>query len=295
MIKKQIPNDQILGAIIIETSTVSEDFSQSAKVINEKNGRTVAEGILQEANHRNRNGRYYDSRDLFPELTAPRQLELLSTGNMKAENGHPLSKDLVRQQTIDPNNCVAIFTKFWTEGDFVMGRYFGTFNDKGEEFDKELKCGFFPSWSLRALGHIKNTPRGAEVKGIKLITYDRVIYPSHDKAYTKRIVSESAGLLDSDEVTTNNGQNKLILSENDKGMVEYINNESVINYIKEESLSYKRIKESFDVLYDDIRLINGGRQIQLKDSVGSSYIVNLESYIHDEIMEACCDAYYPYI
>lgn len=282
----KVPDNNILGAIVIETATLSADKLFPAKIIKTDGDRTIAEGILQEANMKNRNGRYYDSRDLFPELTAPRQIELLSTGNMKAENGHPLAKDLARQQTIDPNNCVAIFTKFWTEGNFVMGQYFGTYNDKGEEFDKELKHGYSPSWSLRALGTIRNTSRGAEVKGIKLITYDRVIYPSHNKAYTTRIVSESTNLNYSTG-TTNDGQNKLFLESSDSGMVEFIYNRDVLDYIKEESMSYKRIKESFDVLYDDIQLINGGTQIQLKDNVGSSYIINLEEYIHHEIMNNC--------
>ena len=287
---RKVPTDNILGAIIIETATIPEQQVFQPKIIKAANGRTVAEGVLQEANMKNRNGRFYDSRDLFPELTAPRQIELLQTGNMKAENGHPLAKDLARQQTIDPNNCVAIFTKLGTEGNFVMGQYFGTFNDKGEEFDKELKCGFSPSWSLRALGTIKNTHRGAEVKGIKLITYDRVIYPSHDKAYTTRIVSESSNLINAGTYNgglTNNGQNKLILDESDTGIVEYLYNKDVLDYIKEESMSYKRIKESFDVFYEDIELINGGSQIVLKDGVGSSYIINLEEYIHHEIMNNC--------
>ena len=170
-----------LGYVVIETATTSSDI-MPAKILEKRpDGRVMAEGVLQEANMKNRNGRFYDSRDLFPELVAPRQLELLQTGNMRGENGHPLSKDLVRQQTIDPNNCVCIYTKFWTDGDFVMGNFFGTFNQLGEEFNKELLAGMSPSFSLRALGTIRNTGRGAEVKGIKLITYDRVIYRGRER------------------------------------------------------------------------------------------------------------------
>ena len=181
-----------LRYVIIETATTSSDIMRTKILEKRPDGRVLAEGCVQEANMKNRNGRFYDSRDLFPELVAPRQLELLRTGNMRGENGHPISKDLTRQQTIDPNNCVVVYTKFWTDGDLVMANYFGTYNSLGEEFDKELRNGMSPSFSLRALGTIKNTGRGAEVKGIKLITYDRVIYPSHDKAYTHKLVSESA-------------------------------------------------------------------------------------------------------
>lgn len=270
MIKTMAPDT--IGYVIIETATTSEDI-MPAKIIEKRgDGRVLAEGCLQEANMKNRNGRFYDSRDLFPELVAPRQLELLRTGNMRGENGHPLSKDLVRQQTIDPNNCSVIFTKFWTDGDLVMGNFFGTYNALGEEFNKELVYGLSPSFSMRALGTIKNTNRGAEVKGVKLITYDRVIYPSHNKAYTHGVVSEGSNLL---------------LEENDSGTLIPITNQSVIDYIREESCNIKQIRESFDLLYDDIKLINNKSQVQLTDRAGGVFIVNLENYIHNEIIGAC--------
>lgn len=270
-----------LGYVVIETATTSSDIMPTKIVQSKPDGRVLAEGVLQEANMKNRNGRFYDSRDLFPELVAPRQLELLRTGNMRGENGHPLSKDLIRQQTIDPNNCVCIYTKFWTDGDFVMGQFFGTFNQIGEEFNKELISGISPSFSLRALGTIRNTGRGAEVKGIKIITYDRVIYPSHDKAYTRGIVGESAFVSE--------GSN-LYIDNDDKGRLIPITNESVLDYIKTESCNFKQIKESFDLLYDDIKLINGKSQVQLTDRAGSIFVVNLENYIHNEIIGACLES-----
>ena len=265
-----------LGYVIIETATTSSDIMPTKILEKRSDGRVLAEGCVQEANMKNRNGRFYDSRDLFPELVAPRQLELLKTGNMRGENGHPISKDLTRQQTIDPNNCVVVYTKFWTDGDLVMANYFGTYNSLGEEFDKELRNGMSPSFSLRALGTIKNTGRGAEVKGIKLITYDRVIYPSHDKAYTHKLVSESASV----------NENNMYLDDNDPGRLIPITNQSVLDYIKTESCTFKQIKESFDLLYDDIKLINGRSQVQLTDKSGGIFVINLENYIHNEIMEA---------
>lgn len=280
MIREQDPNQ--IGYVIIETGTTGSEVEPAKLVKKRDDGRVEAEGILQEANMKNRNGRWYDSRDLFPELVAPRQIELLNSGNMRGENGHPLSKDLVRQQTIDPNNTVCIYTKFWTDGNFVMGRYFGTYNDKGEEFDKELRNGMSPSFSLRALGSIQNTRRGAEVKGIKIITYDRVIYPSHDKAYTKGLVSESASLVPEG--------NKAILEESDAGLIIPITNDQVIDYINSQSLNIKQIRESFDLLYDDIKLVKNNSQVQLTDKAGGIFVVNLENYIHKEIMNACLES-----
>ena len=273
------PNENI-GYVVIETATTISDI-QPARIIKEdrKSNRVIAQGTLQEANEKNRNGRFYDSRDLFPQLTAPRTLELLNTGNLRAENGHPLSKELVRQQTIDPEKTVAIFLKLWTEGNFIKATFRGTNDARGEEFNQDLLDGFSPSWSLRALGTIQNTGRGAEVKGIKIITWDRVIYPSHPRAYTDGIVAESAGI-------ATEGSN-IWLPENDPGRLIPITNESVLNYIKSESANFKTIKESYDLLYDDIELINRGTQVKLTDRAGGIFVVNLENYIHDEIMNDC--------
>ena len=274
------PNENI-GYVVIETATTISDI-QPAKIIREdkRSNRVIAQGTLQEANEKNRNGRFYDSRDLFPQLTAPRTVELLRTGNLRAENGHPLSKELVRQQTIDPEKTVAIFLKLWTEGNFIKATFQGTNDARGEEFNKDLLCGFSPSWSLRALGTIQNTARGAEVKGVKVITWDRVIYPSHPRAYTDGIVSESAGI-------GINNESNVFLKENDQGILIPITNDSVISYIKSESANFKTIQESFDLLYDNIELINRGTQVKLTDRAGGIFVCNLESYIHDEIMNEC--------
>lgn len=279
------PNENI-GYVVIETDTTITDV-QPAKIIKEDKriNRVIAQGTLQEANEKNRNGRYYDSRDLFPQLTAPRTVELLKTGNLRAENGHPLSKELIRQQTIDPEKTVAIFLKLWTEGNFVKALFQGTNDARGEEFNKDLLCGFSPSWSLRALGTIQNTGRGAEVKGIKVITWDRVIYPSHPRAYTDGIVSESGNIIsESGSLGGNTKESNIFLEKNDPGMLIPITNQSVLNYIKSESTNFKTIKESYDLLYDNIELINRGTQVKLTDRAGGIFVVNLESYIHDEIM-----------
>lgn len=88
------PNSNI-GYVIIETQTIINP--EPAKIVKrDSSGKLIGEGNLQEANEKNRNGRYYDSRDLFPQVSAPRTLELLTTGNLRAENGHPLSRELIR-------------------------------------------------------------------------------------------------------------------------------------------------------------------------------------------------------
>ena len=280
-----------IGQIIIETDLGDAILSngKTARPVKEFNGHVVVETILQAANRKNRNTRRYPSNELFPELECPRTKELLESGNMKSENGHPMSKDLTRQQTIDPNNTVTVFTKFWTDGDLVMGYTYGDFNQNGDDFDRQVRAGQMPSWSLRALGTLVPTKEGTEVRGMKLITYDRVIYPSHPEAYTKGFVYESA-MIEAEQATCQEGS-RLIVPKDDPGMIIPIMNESVINYIKSESANLRYLKEDFDFMYNDIEIMKnrytGSSSVKLTDKEGSVFIVNLESYIVDDIMDYC--------
>ena len=265
--------DPNIGYVIIETATTSQDFKPTIVRSMDKK-RVVAEVILQEANEKNRNGRFYDSNELFPQITAPRTQELIQHGELRAENGHPLSKDIQRQSTIDPNNTVAIFLKLWTDGNFIKAHARGTNNEKGEEFNQDLLDGFSPAWSLRALGSIVNTGRGAEVKNPKIITWDRVIYPSHPRAYTQGIVSESSSI---------------VLPKDDPGMLIPITNNQVIDYIKHESANLRQVMETFEIFYDNIELVNErfNPQVKLTSRDGNIYVVNLETYLQNEIQNYC--------
>lgn len=273
-------NKQI-GWIICESS---DDPIEKPKIVDSTGRRVVAEGIVQRANSKNRNGSFYSDKDLFPQLTCPRTKELLKTG-FGSENGHPMSKDLTRQQTIDPNNVVAYFTKFWTDGDFIWAQFRGSNLTIGEAFDQDLRDGFLPAWSLRALGSIETTARGAEVKGIKAITWDRVFYPSHPEAYTKGIISESAA---SGILLPKTPMPKADSSMNESGLLAPIVNQQVLDYIQQESCNFKTIKEQFEVFYDSIELVDEGSMVQLTDKGnGNVYRVALETYIHNEIMDYC--------
>lgn len=278
-----------IGYIICETATTT---CENMKIVNEDAGgskpRVIAEGILQTANEKNRNGRWYGSEELFPQLTCNRTQELLRSGTMRGECGHPLSSDLARQQTIDGKLCCVKFLKFWTIGNDVWGQYKGTNNSYGDEFDADLRDGEKPAFSLRALGSIENTRNGAEVRNLKLITYDNVIYPSHTRAYTKGIVAESASIVDQGYTRhlDESSIDERMIRRGD-GILVPINNDSVVRYIKSQSANFNTIKESFDFMYDSIQLLENGRQVQLIAKNGDVIMVNLESYIHNEIMDYC--------
>ena len=88
-----------IGYIICETASVE---TPKSTIIKDTGRRVVAETILQDMNVKNRNGRYYDDKQMLPALKGERITELLKTGNLKGENGHPTDSSLTRQQTIDP-------------------------------------------------------------------------------------------------------------------------------------------------------------------------------------------------
>jgi len=253
-----------IGYVICEAPTTSTDM----KVVYTKGNRLIAEGTLQDADEQNRNGRVYSAKDLFPQLTCSRTVELLKSGNMKGEDGHPMSKDIARQQTIDPTLVSVKFLKFWTDGNLVKSQYKGTNNALGEYFNADLMDGELPSFSLRALGTMDNVGGKAYVRNIKLITYDRVIFPSHKRAYTDKILTESAAGLPS--------TNKLIVTENYNGMITPITNDTVMSYIRQESCNLNTIMDNFDTFYESIDLIDNGRNVRLMSKAGDLFVVNLE-------------------
>lgn len=243
------------------------------------NGKSIAEVILQTADEKNRNGRFYSKEELFSQLEAPRTLELLHTGTLKAESGHPMSKDLQRQSTIVDSNTCARFLKLWTQGNDVYAHVVATNNDLGKAFDLDLKEGIKPAWSLRALGSIEQTRRGAEVRNLRIITWDSVIYPSHPGAYTQKLLSESSLHIhgnDEDEM-----ENEEVTME---AWISPIEKEDVINYIRHESASLKFLQECFDFVYNDIKVTHNGTKVLLSEKGGNTIVVPLESYVHNELM-----------
>lgn len=264
-----------IGYVICEAPTVVED----SKIVSQKSNRLIAEGSLQDLHSENRNRRSYDD-EMKEQIKCARTQELLKTGNMKGENGHPMLKDLARQSTIDPNNVCVKYLKFWADGNKIKSQFKGTNNQLGEDFNNDLIDGELPSFSLRALGSIENRGGKAYVKNVKMITYDRVIYPSHACAYTDKIITTNESTM---------MENAQMINE-DTGYIIPITNQKVIDYIKTESANVKTILENFDTLYKTIVPVveNGCNYVQMTDTYGNTFRIRLEKYIKNEIMNYCC-------
>lgn len=277
-------NNRRIGSIILEgAATVEDTVISDIKPSGSGKSRVIGEGTLQDMDVENRNHRIYAKADLSPEINGPRMTELIKAKEMKGELGHPLSDDLVRQQTIDPKLTCVLFTKIWIEGNRVKGQFKGTNNAYGDEFDADLRDGCKPAFSLRALGAIENVNGKAYVKGIKIITYDRVIYPSHKVAYTEKIVSESA--IDGTPVH----ENGIIVPKNDPGRIITLKDSdarTVIDRLQKESANLDKIVSTFDGIMDQITLVNEST-VMMTNAYGDKYYINLETHIDNLISDFC--------
>lgn len=267
-----------IGSIILEGATTVEDTILSDKGVN---GKLIGEGTLQDMDVENRNRRIYAKADLVPEINGPRLKELINAKSLLSEWGHPLSEDLVRQQTIDPKLACCRFNKVWVEGNLVKGQFEATNTEFGKAFNQDLKEGVRPAFSLRALGSIENIDGKAYVKGIKIITWDTVIYPSHKAAYMDKIVSEST--IDGTPIHTN----QVVVPKNDPGKIITLSSsdaKTVISRLQRESANLDKIVSTFDGIMDQISLVNENT-VMLTSRFGDKFLVNLESHIDNLIMD----------
>lgn len=269
-------SNRVIANIILEGATTVED-----SIITGGSGKRVeAKGTLQDMDVENRNRRVYMKGDLLPEINGPRMTELIKAKQFCGEYGHPLSDDLVRQQTIDPKLVCVRFNKVWVEGNLVKARFQGTNNDYGEYFDRDLRDGCKPAFSLRALGAIENVNGKACVKGIKIITWDSVIYPSHKVAYTDKIITESA--MDGTPIH----ENQIVVPFDDPGRIITLTEsdaKTVISRLQRESANVDTILSTFDGIYDKIS--TRGNSVVLTNAMGGKIEVNLESHVQNLIMD----------
>lgn len=272
-----------IGYVICESAIKSKKID----IIDENfngTGKSKAIVCLQTADERNRNGRYYKHEDLFPQLTSPRIQELLVAGSLRGEMGHPLDTSLARQSQIRQDLCCCRYLKLWTEGMDILAEAVATNNQYGAEYDADLKEGLSSAYSLRALGTItQDRNLGAVVKDIRIITWDCVIYPSHPHAYLRSVVSESSSLDKPGELVIESAEGLKNSLSGDPLVVPF-DKQQVLSFIQSESANLKFVNEMFDFVYNDIVVNEAGTKVSMRDlETGDILVVNVESYIHNEI------------
>lgn len=256
---------------------------------NKQTGFVIAEGIIQQAGKMNRNRRYYTQEDLHKEIYSDRIRELVTTGNFKGEAGHPLDMNLSRQQKVDPTLEQVWYTKVWMDGDYVKAQFRGTNNELGRAFNEDLKCGQKPSFSLRSLGSIRIVNGKSNVTNLRIITYDRVYYPSYDNAYTERIVSESTDYNSPTypyEEYLNSMGNKQVIEESADSIAPILNKD-VTDLLLRESYSFNQICEDFSPIYKSIKLSDDRKKVVMVDESYNTIIVPINRYVTNKIDEFC--------
>lgn len=279
-----MPDNNVIGHVILE----GLDMEPNIKILDKgkKNGKVVGFAIFQEAEKENRNGRSYLTKDLAREVACPRTKELLKTNTFYSEWCHPQG-DMVRQQTIDPKCSVARILSLEMNGTLVQGTFTPTNTPLGLAYNQEILEGVIPAWSLRALGSLENVSGRMIVTNLKMVTYDSVVYPSHDVAYTQKILSESAvtTVEDSYQRLQRIGRD-FNQKFNESGELMPIMNKQIMDYVKQESSNVRRILEQVDIFYESAKMTDRNH-VQLVTKAGDVFIINLESYVQREIENFC--------
>ena len=235
----------------------------------------------------NRNKRNYNLRPMMEAIKADHIQELLYKGTWCGENGHPDSTDIKRILSIDLTKiCHRII-----DVEFVGNLLYGTIetlNDDawGKQFAKHILQGLHPSFSLRALAAITKLDGGRGMIKTKphIVTYDRVILPSHREAYmdNSKPITLVQPATEATTVTTEefnpadgNSFSDMIQSVDESAIPESL------DYVKEESTRFKELATFFDANYNSVTLINEN-QVCINDG-NKKIIVCLEDYIRNDI------------
>lgn len=300
---ENIDQNAEIGCIICEATKNEVEF----KITDEhKNGYLIAEGILQEGDEVNRNRRYYPMEELNRAISSPRVQELVESGNLKGEAGHPTDTSLARQAKVDPTLEQVWYLKLWTDGKFVKGRFRGTNNELGRSFNEDLRCGQKPSFSLRAVGSLVNENGRLTVRKMQMITYDRVYFPSHSKAYTTRVITTESAItpitfqqyeinpndyfhFKSDEINRLSESGNIVDCNED--LIAPLTKAEMNNYIMTESKRVDSVLNTFDILYESVNLNPEMNTVSMKTKYGDTVNVYLEEAVKKEILYGIYDMF----
>lgn len=149
---------------------------------------------LQSFGQRNRNRRLWPSAPVRSMIESSQVQELIRHGTFVGESGHPVPAvgevTASRIVTIDPERISHRITELqWKDGDRLLYGTVETLDDgpgsPGFKFMRHILQGLDPSFSLRSIVPQRRNPDGTvDVVGPgRLVSYDRVILPSHAEAY----------------------------------------------------------------------------------------------------------------
>ena len=281
-------DNEITQGYIIMEATMEPMKPKILKTINEPGVfYATFEACMQSFDCFNRNQRNYALRPMMEAMQADHIQELIRKGTWVGENGHPEGNDIKRILSIDPTKiCHRMYNPEFRGNLLYMT--IDTLNDDmwGKQFTKHLLQGMMASFSLRALAAITKDSSGRGIIKTKphIVTYDRVILPSHREAYMDNSVpvtlvqsATEGSVMTEAMIPEGNVYDDHISEIKESAILE------ALDYVKEESKRVKELVSFFNYNDDRVSLINEN-QVAVKDmETGSTLIINLEDYIANDM------------
>lgn len=281
-------DNEITQGYIIMEATMEPMKPKILKTVNEPGVfYATFEACMQSFDCFNRNQRNYALRPMMEAMQADHIQELMRKGTWVGENGHPEGNDIKRILSIDPTKiCHRMYNPEFRGNLLYMT--IDTLNDDmwGKQFTKHLLQGMMASFSLRALAAITKDSSGRGIIKTKphIVTYDRVILPSHREAYMDNSVpvtlvqsATEGAVMTEAMIPEGNVYDDHISEIKESAILE------ALDYVKEESKRVKELVSFFNYNDDRVSLINEN-QVAVKDmETGSTLIINLEDYIANDM------------
>lgn len=230
--------------------------------------------VLQTFDTFNRNRRNYDSGAMKTSLFQASHLtELMTEGSWCGEAGHPDTEEVRRILTIDPQCTSHRITKIWMEGTVLYGTV-ETLDDNahGTRFTKNILQGMTPAFSLRALASLTKRSDGSAFMKSRahVVTYDRVILPSHKEAYRDKSkpIQTVSKRIPNDAVT--------------EGVLIAVNENQIKDFIRLESVNVKAVSNVYEVATESMSVSEDFKFVYLKEG-SNTYAVKVEDRIKNEV------------
>lgn len=260
--------DKTIAYLISEAATESK--VNILKPINSLVDSVIFDTNLQDTDVWNRNSRNYPTPVMKKGLAADHIVELLKNNSWVGEAGHPVDPTPTRQMTIDPSNVSHRINTVHFDRNIIKGQVETLMTTRGKEMRDLIRQQLKVAFSLRALGKVQQTARGALVAGpVKIVCYDWVYIPSHKIAYQQSIVSDTRA-----QSASLNESYCIPLLES-----------AALDYIKSESDNFRIMSEFFEFAADGITLSENHRSIIVEDKnkPGDKLVIGVEDYISQEI------------
>jgi len=187
--------------LIMESAHITDIQIIEESIIPGQLNKLKFKAVLQEANHVNNNKRFYGEEAL---MEVVRQLQPKARARkLMGEMDHPQPQGdnaakVKRSSTILMQNVCVLFTDIQFIGGQIVATCETLTNRMGMDFYALLKDGVVIGFSLRAFGQTKPRPDGTiEVvaQGLKALTFDAVVNPSHDNAIIIEFLNESTDIM----------------------------------------------------------------------------------------------------